>query len=161
MELDKYDKIILQFLNKDSQITLKDLEKEVGLKVSTLHNRIKRLEQNGIIKKYIAVVDHEAIGYPLVAYIMIGFDKTDTQEDQIEVAKAMEYLERVEEVHIIAGEFDILIKVRAKNIEDLGVFVTKELKEIDGVGGSRTFVSLKSVKEYYDEPYLIDLVASS
>jgi len=161
MELDEYDKKILQFLRKDSQQTLKELEKAIDLKISTLHNRIKRLEQAGIIKGYMAVVDHESLDYPLVAYIMIEFDKTDTTSDQIQVAERIKDLERVEEIHIIAGEFDILLKVRAKNIEDLGVFVTKELKEIDGVGGSRTFVSLKAVKEYYDEPFLTDMIVKN
>jgi len=161
MDLDHYDKEILQFLRRDSQQTLKELEKTVKLKVSTLHNRIKRLEQAGLIKGYMAIVDYDKLNYPLVAYIMIGFDKTDTNSDQIQMAEKIKDLERIEEVHIIAGEFDILLKVRAKNIEDLGVFVTKQLKEIEGVGGSRTFVSLKTVKEYYDEPYLTDLIANT
>ncbi len=90
---------------------------------------------------------------------MVSFEKSDNTPDQLIVAENISKFERVEEVHIIAGEFDILLKVRAKNIEDLGIFVTKELKEVNGVGGTRTLVSLSNVKQYYNEPFITDLVA--
>ncbi len=58
MELDIYDKKILAFLRKDSQMTLKDMEDKIKLKISTIHNRIKKLEQNDIINGYMAVIDY-------------------------------------------------------------------------------------------------------
>ena len=159
MELDIYDKKILAFLRKDSQMTLKDMEDKIKLKISTIHNRIKKLEQNGIINGYMAVIDYNAIDFPLVAHIMVSFEKSENTPDQLIVAENISKFEWVEEVHIIAGEFDILLKVRAKHIEDLGIFVTKELKEVNGVGGTRTLVSLSNVKQYYNEPFITDLVA--
>ena len=158
MELDEYDLKILQHLKRDARKTLKELEKEIKLKVSTIHNRIKRLEESNIIKQYMTIIDHKALDYNMVSFIMIAFENPDNSLDQDSVATKIGELANVEEVHLVTGEFDILLKVRSKDIDDLGIFVTKQLKQIPGVGGSRTFVSLKSVKEYFNEPYLTDLV---
>ena len=90
---------------------------------------------------------------------MLTFDQTQTNKDQADIAKIIASIERTEEVHLIAGEFDILVKVRASDIEDLGEFVTKDLKDIDGIGHSRTHVALKIVKESCDPPFLISKIA--
>ena len=137
MELDMYDLKILQHLKKDARKTLKELEKEINLKVSTIHNRIKRLEESNVIKQYMAIVDHKSLDYNMVSFIMIAFENQDNTLDQNHVAIAIGKLANVEEVHLVTGEFDILLKVRSKDIDDLGIFVTKHLKQIPGVGGSR------------------------
>ncbi|MHA2503706.1 MAG: Lrp/AsnC family transcriptional regulator [Candidatus Kariarchaeaceae archaeon] len=160
MELDIYDLKILQHLKKNARKTLKELEAEIDLKVSTIHNRIKRLEDSNVIKQYMAIIDHKSLDYNMISFIMIEFVNQDNQLDQVEVAEQISQLPNVEEVHLVTGEFDILLKVRSKDIDDLSLFVTKNLKQIPGVGGSRTFVSLRSVKQYFDEPFLTDLVVN-
>ena len=160
MELDIYDLKILQHLKKNARKTLKELEAEIDLKVSTIHNRIKRLEDSQVIRQYMAIIDHKSLDYNMISFIMIEFVNRDNQLDQVAVAEQISQLPNVEEVHLVTGEFDILLKVRSKDIDDLSLFVTKNLKQIPGVGGSRTFVSLRSVKQYFDEPFLTDLVVN-
>ncbi|MCE7736005.1 MAG: Lrp/AsnC family transcriptional regulator [Candidatus Heimdallarchaeota archaeon] len=156
--MNKIDLQLLELLKRNSKLPLKSLEEKLEIRSSTIHSRIKKLEQRGIISSYTLNIDNKQIGYPLVGFIMLTFDQTQTNRDQSEIAGQISALARTEEVHLIAGEFDILVKVRAKNIEDLGEFVTKDLKDIDGIGASRTHVSLKIVKESYDSPYLISKV---
>jgi DNA-binding Lrp family transcriptional regulator len=156
--VNKIDLQLLELLKENSKLPLKSLEEKLEIRSSTIHSRIKKLEQRGIISKYTLNIDNKQIGYPLVGFIMLTFDQTQTSMDQAEIASNIAALPRTEEVHLIAGEFDILVKVRAKDIEDLGEFVTKDLKDIDGIGHSRTHVSLKIVKESCDSPYLISKI---
>jgi len=155
VEIDNLDKKLLTLLKENSKRSLNLLEEELDKRSSTIHSRIKKLEQKEIIKNYTINIDNKKIGFPLVAYIMLTFDKTETDSSQEDIARKIASLERVISVDIIAGEYDILLKVRSKNIEDLGQFVTKHLKEIDGVGNTRTFVSLNIIKEESDQPFLI------
>ncbi|MDH5402855.1 MAG: Lrp/AsnC family transcriptional regulator [Candidatus Heimdallarchaeota archaeon] len=157
-DLDLLDFQILNILKTNSQKPLKEIAEQLDSKASTIHARIKKLEQKGIIKNYTIYIDYNIIGYPLVAFIMLNFDKTETNLPQDEVAKQMANLPIVQEVHLIAGEYDIILKVTAKDIDDLGQFVTKTLKKIKGVGSSRTFVSLNKIKEYNQDPFLINQI---
>lgn len=157
--MNKIDLKLLELLKANSKLPLKSLEEELEIRSSTIHSRIKKLEKNEIIKNYSLNIDNKKIGYPLVGFVMLTFDQTQTDSDQAEIASTIASLERTEEVHLIAGEFDILVKVRASDIEDLGEFVTKDLKDIDGIGHSRTHVSLKIVKESCDPPFLISKIA--
>ncbi|MHA2249084.1 MAG: Lrp/AsnC family transcriptional regulator [Candidatus Kariarchaeaceae archaeon] len=154
-KLDEQDFEIMELLKLDSQQPLKTLAEKLNSKPSTVHARIKKLEQRGIIKKYSVNLDMKAIGLPLVGFIMLIFEKSETDLDQEEIAQQIGDLARVQEVHLVAGEYDILVKVRARDIEDLGIFVTKDLKMIKGIGSSRTFVSLNIVKEASHPPYPI------
>lgn len=156
LHLDELDFQILKALKENSKLSLNKLEEMIQKKSSTLHARIKKLETNKVIKSYTINIDNKQIGQSLVGFIMLNFEQNQTDLDQETIGKQIANLARVEEVHLIAGEYDILLKARAKNIEDLGEFVTKELKEIDGVGNSRTFVCLNIIKESADPPFLIE-----
>lgn len=156
MDIDDKDLQILIELRKNSSIVLKDLAEKLDSKSSTIHNRIKKLEEKGVIKGYTVKLNMKSIQYDLVGFVMLNFDKSQTDLDQERVAKKLSNMKRVEEVHLIAGEFDILLKVRAKDIDDLGEFVTKDIKEVKGVSGNRTYVSLKKLKETNDPPYVVE-----
>ena len=156
MKLDTLDFLILEQLKTNSKQPLNILQEKLGKKTSTIHSRIKKLEQKKIIKNYTINVDYKTIGYPLTAYVMINFDNGATDLPQDIIAGKIADRGQVEEVHLIAGEFDILVKVRAKDLEDLGIFITRDLKDIEGIGNSRTFVSLNKLKDANQTPYLFD-----
>ena len=156
VKLDRTDMEILKLLRQDSQQPLKILAERLNSKTSTIHARIKKLEKSNIIQNYSVNINKKAIGLPLVGYVMLIFEKKETDLDQVAIGQQIAQLPRAQEVHLIAGEYDILIKVRAKDIDDLGEFVTKELKDIEGIGPSRTFVSLNILKESSDPPYPIE-----
>ncbi len=156
IRLDDIDFDLISELLSDASKSLNSLSKSLGLPKSTIHAKIKRLEKHGLIEKYMIKLNMNVLRYPLLAFIMVNFDQHRTDYDQETVARNLSENYMVEECHLLAGEHDILIKVRAKNIEDLGEFSTKTLKNIDGIGRSITYVVMNRIKDVNTAPYLID-----
>jgi len=146
-QLDDLDLEILTELGKNSKAPLKNISKKLGVPASTIHTRIKRLEKNKVIRTYVPKIDYKKIGVEILAFVMISFDKSQTNLDQEEVAQKIAKVPNVQEVNIIAGQFDILLKIRAKSIDDLGKLVVKRLKNINGVGHTITYIVLNNVIE--------------
>lgn len=156
--LNDLDIKILQLLRADAKIVLKDIATKLDSKPSTIHNRLKKLEESGVILKHTIDLNLDYIGYNLSSFVLLNYDKRATDMDQEAVAREIGKIKRVQEVHLISGEFDMLLKVRAKSVADLGDFVTKELKELEGIYGSRTYISLKSIKVTNQGPFVIDII---
>ena len=156
LRLDETDFDILHELLEDSSQPLTNLSRILDLPKSTIHARIKKLEKYEIIDKYTIRLNTDILQYELLAFIMINFDQHETKLEQEEIANKLASLTMVEEVHLIAGEWDILCKVRVGGIDELGDFSTKKLKKIEGIGKSLTFVVLKKIKDSNSKPYIID-----
>lgn len=156
MDLDPLDLQILTELLHDSSISLQRLSTLFNTPKSTIHNRIKRLEQEGIISKYTVKIDYQTVGKELQAYIMISYEQNSEGKDQEQVAREICKYPSVEEVCLIAGEFDMILKVRFGSIQELSNFTIQELKEIPGVARSLTHVVLRQMKDQYQEPYPIN-----
>ena len=142
MDLDEKDIELLKELQKDCKQNLKALAYKLNMKITTVHDRIKKLEKTGVIKGYNAAIDGEKVGISVTAFVFIRFQylyaggKAPSQE---ETAKKIALLPGVEEVHIIPGEWDMLMKVKGKNIRQIGQFVLDKLRLIKGV--ERTLTS--------------------
>ncbi len=156
IKLDETDFKILYELLEDSSQSLTELSKKLNIAKSTIHSRIKKLERTEVIEKYSIKMNMELLNYPLIAYVMLNYDQHKTDYDQEEVAQKIAKMAMVEEVHLIAGEWDILIKVRAKGVEALGEFSIKKLKKVEGIGKSLTYVVLRKIKGENSKPYVID-----
>jgi DNA-binding Lrp family transcriptional regulator len=112
-----------------------------------VHNRIKRLEKLGIIRKYSAEIDWKKAGKPVTAFVLVSFEyilPTGGKVQQEDAAKEIRGLAGVEEVSILAGGADMLVKVRAKDLDDLNDFVVRKLRNIAGVDKSQTMIVLSS-----------------
>ncbi|MFH1636903.1 MAG: Lrp/AsnC family transcriptional regulator [Candidatus Woesearchaeota archaeon] len=142
------DKRILEILKQNSKLTTSQISKKTNIPITTVHNRIKKMEKSGLIISYSVVLDYKKAGRPIAAYILVNIvyalpsGKKIQQED---VAKSIKKLGNVEEVSIIAGGADILVKVRVKDVEELNDFVVKKLRSIDGVDKTQTMIILSSV----------------
>lgn len=146
MELDKYDKAILRELQNDCRKTLKEIAKKIGLPITTVHSRIKRLEAMGVIKKYTVILDNYKLGKPVTAFIFASFSKAEGVS-QREIVKQISNLPNVQEVHIITGDWDILIKVKEKDVDSIGRFVVDELRSLKGIEKTLTSFVLHTAKE--------------
>ncbi len=143
--MDKKDKSILDLIKENCRLTTKQISKKLNIPITTIHNRIKKLERDGIIKGYIAVLDEKKLGKPIAAYILITVDYKILKEvktTQQDLTKKLKNHEFVEEAAIITGKDDILIKVRVSNIDQLNDFVTKYLRNINGIDKTETMVIL-------------------
>lgn len=148
-QLDEKDKQILELLQSNSKLTSNQISKKTGLPITTVHNRIKKLEKNGTIKKYSLELNKEKLGLNITAHIFVSINylheakyskKKFSQED---IAKRIRSLIEVDSVSIVTGETDIIIKLSTKNIDSLNEFIIKKLRNIDGIDKTRTAVILK------------------
>ena len=144
--LDKKDEIILTELKKNARNTTKNIGTNVKIPRITVHDRIKKMVNNGIIKSFTVIPDYNKIGLQTKVFIFISFS-SDTKVSQRELAKRIAKLNGVYEVHIVSGEYDLLIKVRGTSLEEIGKLVVDKLRELDGVDKTLTCACFETVKE--------------
>ncbi len=148
MELDEKDLMILDELKNNSKQRTSGISKKTGIPITTVHNRVKKLESEGIIKNYTVNIDYEKLGKKISAYILVNviYKLSDGSKlSQRSVAEKIKSFPRVEEVNIMAGATDMLIKVRANDVKDLNYFVIEKLRELDGVDKTQTLIVLEEV----------------
>ncbi len=138
---------ILEFLQKNSKLSLKQLAKKTGMPMTTAHNRIKKMEKEGIIKNYSVEVDYSKLGLSLCAYILASVKYETKKTSQEEISKKILKIPFIESVDIITGEFDLMIKTRTKNIQQLNRLITKELRNTEGIDKTTTMIVLEEIKE--------------
>lgn len=144
--VDEKDYKILEELKKNSRQTTTELSKKLDIPRTTIHYRIKKMKDEGLIKKFTVIPNYDQLDKGTTAYILVSFDPNEGVT-QRETASKISQMDRVHELHIISGEWDIMVKVRGKTAEEIGDIVVDQLREIDGVGHSTTCVSFESVKE--------------
>lgn len=144
--LDKKDEAILQELMKDSRKTTKAIAKGLEIPRATVHDRIVRMEQKKIIRKYTAIPDYSQVGIGVTAFILVQFSPQEGMS-QRETAEEISELKGIYEVHMISGEYDMLLKVRGSSMEEIGKLVIDKLREIKGVARTLTCACFTTVKE--------------
>jgi len=111
---------------------------------SAVLERVRRLEERGIVRGYTAIIDPAAVGLSVLAFILV---RTKAGCWQADTGEKLAALPEVEEVHHIAGEDCFLVKVRVKDTTDLGALLRDRFTKIDSIGSTRTTIVLESVKE--------------
>jgi len=144
--IDKKDKIILAELKKNARMPTKKIANNLGIPRVTVHDRIQKMIKNGIIKSFDISVDYKKIGYPTEVFIFISF-LPNVDISQRQLATRISNLTGVSEVHIISGEYDLLLKVRGESLEEIGKLVVDKLRKLKGVGRTLTFACFETIKE--------------
>jgi len=144
--LDEKDDMILSSLREDASNPLTRLSTKLGIPRATLQDRVKRLVNEGVIRKFTIVPDYSKLGKPVAAFVMVSFTPSPNVS-QRELAKEIALLPEVEEVHLISGQWDILVKIRVAKVEDIGEFVIDRIRTMKGVEKTETCVSFGAVKE--------------
>ena len=153
--LDKKDIQILRIIQRNSKITTREIARQLNIPVTTVFTRIKKLEQKGIIKEYRAILNEKKLGKGTTAFILASFSyRTQNKEllSQRELAREIAKFPEVQEVHIITGDWDLLIKVKAENVEAIGKFVIDKLRLIKGIEKTLTCVVFETEKETTEIP---------
>lgn len=148
MKLDEKDRAIIKELVKDSKQTTSQLGKKLNMPITTVHNRIKKLVKNEIILNYTVNLNYKKLERPIPAYIGVSVEYRIGKKKlkQREIAQKIKDVDGVEEVYIMTGGSDILIKLLAKDIDSLNEIVTEKLREIDGVDKTQTAIVLTEIK---------------
>lgn len=147
-ELDRTDRRILALVQKDASLAQAEIAKRVGLSTAAVHERVKKLEAAGVIRRWTAVVDPTAVGAEVCAFVEVFFEHPRFEKGFLERVKE---LDAVLECHHITGEFSLLLKVRVGDMPALQELLLEQLSSQEGVRQTRTVMVLSTVKE---ETYL-------
>jgi Lrp/AsnC family transcriptional regulator for asnA, asnC and gidA len=146
-KFDELDMKILTELTKDGNVSVPNLSKRLGINTSVLYSRIKRLLKKKLIKKFTIVVDESLIGIGVRA--TMGINRDPKQKEQIH--KALLKTSEVIMMSEVTGRFDMLLTVRAKNLEELHSVAIEKIGKIDGIQNTETFVELQRTEK--DQSY--------
>jgi DNA-binding Lrp family transcriptional regulator len=150
-KLDEKDMAILYLIQRDCQLTAKEIAKRIDSPITTVFAKIKRMEQLGIIKEYRAILDPKKLNFGVTAFILASFSyRTGRPEEALSqraIAEQIAKFPEVQEVHIISGDWDILIKVKEKDVDSVGKFVIDKLRTIKGIEKTLTCIVFDTPKE--------------
>ncbi len=147
--MDELDKTILRILVSNNDKPLRRIAAELGVPVSTLHDRVKRLVKQGVIKGKTILIDEKKLGYAIKALILINVDGKKILEVEKEIAENP----NVQLVLDITGEFDIAVVALFKTIEELDRFVKNLLKN-PAIKQTRTSIAFRTIKQEINPPII-------
>lgn len=145
-QLDETDREILDVLMQDASRSIADIARELHMPRPTVQYRVQKMRERGVIRAIKAIPDYGKLGKPVTAFILVSF-LPNPDVSQRELADKISKLAGVHEVHVISGEWDLLLKIRAASMEDLGRIVIDKLRALKGVGHTVTCASFTAVKE--------------
>jgi Lrp/AsnC family transcriptional regulator for asnA, asnC and gidA len=141
--LDEVNLKIIDILSRDSSIPFVEIAKEIGISDATVHIRVRRLIEAGVINKFTISVDNALLGYDHVAFIGINVEPGSADESIYDLAQ----LEEVLEVHEMHGTFDLLAKIRAKDLNQMRDIVVNKIRTLPNIVETELMTVLKTRKE--------------
>ena len=144
MKLDDKDMDILSLLKKNAKSTTQQISRELNIPITTVHNRIKKLESSEIISKYTVVLNQKKLGKTISARLAIRVTKL---ADQNKICNELLNLEAVDRVYQITGDHDIVAKVCLKDIEELHSLIMTQLRTMPEIQNTSTTIVLKEFRK--------------
>ena len=144
--MDRFDAAILTVLAEDGRISITDLAKRIGLSKSPTQARLRRLEDSGVILGYRALLDPIRLGLDHVAFVEVRLE--DTREVALRAFnEAVSRVPEIEQAHMIAGNFDYLLRVRTRDMAAYRRFLGETVTTLPYVANTSTYVAMEAVKE--------------
>jgi Lrp/AsnC family leucine-responsive transcriptional regulator len=145
-QLDKIDRNIVRILQRDARTSFTALAKQVGLSTTPCKERVRRLERDGVIQHYQAVLDPRALDRGLVVFVQIRLNRTSQDIFEEFTASALD-LPEVQECYLVSGNFDYLLKARVADMNAYRILLGETLLTLPGVLESTSYVVMEQVKE--------------
>jgi len=149
IQLDETDYSILDMLKSNSKVRIHIIARKLGIPSSTVHHRIKKLEEKSIIKKWTIIPDPKKVGFNIKSFVLIFVDVTNLKrigKTQKDIAEILKKIPNVENVDIITGEADLLVSIRAGDMQDFQNILLDKIQSIEGIVKTKTMISLN---EFY------------
>ncbi len=143
--MDAIDKKILEILQTDAMKTAKEMAEELALTPTPIYERIRKLENSGYIRQYVALLDAEMLGKNIVVFMNIAI-KEHQAEKRNEFVRQMEDLDAVSELYHTSGSYDFLVKVRFNSIKDYKDFLVNEVAAIPNISDIDSQIVLEEIK---------------
>jgi Lrp/AsnC family leucine-responsive transcriptional regulator len=151
LKLDDKDLAILNIIQRDCKLTAKQIARKINSPITTVFAKIKRMEELGVIKAYRAILDPQKLNCGTTAFILasVTYEAKDDERQfsQRGIAEEIAKFPEVQEVHIITGDWDLLIKVKAENVDKIGKFVVDKLRLVRGIEKTLTCMVFETTKE--------------
>lgn len=144
--MDIIDRKILMQLQINAKQNTKEIANRVGLSITPTYERIKKLEQQKVIKSYVALLDNEKIGKQVIAYCQITLLKHQ-KELADNLKKKILALDEIMECHQVSGNYDFLLKVVVDDIKEFHEFINEKLSNVDGISTIHSSIVLDSVRD--------------
>jgi Lrp/AsnC family leucine-responsive transcriptional regulator len=144
--LDKLDRHILQLLQQDGRISMKDLAEQVGLSLTPCIERVKRMERDGVIAGYYARINPEAVGAKLLVFVEITLNQKSAKTFE-QFRREVLRIPEVMECHLVSGDFDYLIKARIREMAEYRKLLGDILLQLPGAAQSKSYVVMEEIKE--------------
>jgi len=149
--LDKTDFQILKLLQENGRITNLQLSSEIGLSPAPTLERVRKLEQSGLVKSYHAVVDEEKLGFGIKAFMLVNI--TSHQSDYIsKFAEQVNQIEEIVECYHITGSSDFMLKIMVKSIKDYESLVVNRIAKIEQMRNLKTMMIMSTIKNTNSVP---------
>ncbi|QZX99573.1 Lrp/AsnC family transcriptional regulator [Halobaculum rubrum] len=145
MELDDTDREILRILQEDARTPFSEVARRIDMSSATVHDRVSRMEEAGVLRGYRAEVDPKALGYGVSAFVGLRVQ----QGHEEEALETLREVDGVREVHLTTGEYDVMMRVYAESTDDLRDLMFGQIATMDGFDRSQTMVILGTD---YEEP---------
>ena len=142
-KLDEIDSAILGLLKTNSRMSFIEMSRQLDVSDATIQFRIKRLKERGIIEKFTIIVDPDAIGYTVVAIMLIQIDADKHDASKIALSKIPE----ISEVYSVLGEHDLFVKVWSRSLEEINSIINDKIRSIDGIKDLLEIVVVERVKD--------------
>jgi Lrp/AsnC family leucine-responsive transcriptional regulator len=142
--IDNIDRAILSLLQENARTSNAEIARQVGLAPSAIFQRIRKLEEQGVVLEYTARVNPREVGFGLVAFVMI---QTGEQAKYVDTAGLLNSIPEVLEVHRVVGEDCFFVKLRVRDTDDLGRLLEEEIQLIPSITSTRTTIVLRTKKE--------------
>ena len=145
-KLDQKDLAILKLLQQNARITVKEISDKVHLSTTPVHERIKRMEEAGVIKQYATLVDHSKVkkGLMVICYVSL---KQHNKTAGAKFIKAIQEMNDVTECYNISGEFDFMLKVLVENMDAYYDFHVNKLSEVENIGNVQSIFVMGVIKQ--------------
>src|SRR3989338_8510089 len=143
MEPDNKDLKIIEILKSNAREPIKIIAKKTAIRPSTVHQRIQKLIKNNIIEKFTIKLNNKAIGESFIAFMLIKGTTSEYINNKFLNSK------NVKEVFGVTGEYDVLVKLKFKDVEEFNAFIINFRKEMRGVQSTLTMVATANIKEEY------------
>ncbi len=145
MKIDELDQEIMRILQQNARITIKEIAEQVGMSSTPVFERIKKLEKNGYIDKYVALLNEAKLGYKMVAFVQISLNLHNLDEVNAFVKRVTVFPEVMECYHT-TGESDFLLKILVSDMDRFNDFILHKLSEIENLRHVKTQFALSTRK---------------
>ena len=146
MGLDKKDKLILQLLQEDSTLSVKEISEKIGLTFTPTYERIKNLEKQGVIESYVAILNREKLGINIVVYCNVRL-KEQSQKVLQEFEDYIGSYDEVQEIISLSGEYDYMLKILSTDINSYNAFAVNVISNSPHIGQYHSSIVLHEVKK--------------